>query len=479
MNRPTKTHETWFFIVLLVLVSEVTYLRPNLLEYGRLDDFSGLLNSKTNSLIPGVFHSWFQAGRLIPAFFGSLLFSATNSVGDLRYLRLFSTGVLGIGGGILSWFSWRLMDRRNSISCAGAILVGIIAITTTSAPSIATWATFATQIITFPLALLGGVLCTLNRKILNMPWWFCAFILIVASAFCYQQFVPLAVLPVSLWAATEFVSKNDLQWRKIAIVLTHVVVALGLNAVFVYTFGDGAQDRVLREPFTQRIHWFIGTYTPRTIDIFMPNSKSSGIISLAILAILMLIPILITRKYVVFTVATLISWSACAAVAFPTQLWASYRLIYPAQIALWGSATFGAIYSLRNLNSRKILLGASVIALVVIFQAEFRGMNYIAKPNHYDWETTKCKIAENPNTNVFVVNEWYVSRSPVYLYDEYGTVGSNFDWVLKLSVTLSRLEIYEKSHVVAKLENPKLISSEDAKSLEPNSFIVIDQRMCN
>ena len=193
----------------------------------------------------------------------------------------------------------------------------------------------------------------------------------------------------------------------------------------------------------------------------------------------MLIPILITRKYVVFTVATLISWSACAAVAFPTQLWASYRLIYPAQIALWGSATFGAIYSLRNLNSRKILLGTSVIALVVIFQAEFRGMNYIAKPNHYDWETTKCKIAENPNTNVFVVNEWYVSRSPVYLYDEYGTVGSNFDWVLKLSVTLSRLEIYEKSHVVAKLENPKLISSEDAKSLEPNSFIVIDQRMCN
>jgi hypothetical protein len=106
-------------------------------------------------------------------------------------------------------------------------------------------------------------------------------------------------------------------------------------------------------------------------------------------------------------------------------------------------------------------------------------MNYIAKPNHYDWETTKCKIAENPNTNVFVVNEWYVSRSPVYLYDEYGTVGSNFDWVLKLSITLSRLEIFEKSHVVAKLENPKLISSEDAKSLEPNSFIEIDQRMCN
>lgn len=465
-------------MVVLVVLSEIMYLRPNLLEYGRLDDFSGLLNSKTNSLIPGVFHSWFQAGRLIPAFFGSLLFSVTNSVGDLRYLRMFSTGVLGIGGGILSWFSWRLIDRRNATSIAGAILVGVIAITTTSAPSIATWATFATQIFSFPLALLGGVLCTRNKKILIVPWWFWTFILIFASAFCYQQFAPLALLPVSLWAGTEFVNKHVLHWRKIAIVITQIVIALGLNAMFVYTFGDGAQDRVLKEPFAQRIHWFIGTYTPRTIDIFMPNSRTTGIVSVSILAILMLIPLLVDRKYVVFTAATVISWSACAAVAFPTQLWASYRLIYPAQIALWGSAIFGAIFSIRNVKSRKVALSVLAIGMAAMFQAEFRGLNFIAKPNHYDWETTKCKIAATPDTNIFVVNEWYVSRSPVYLYDEYGAVASNFDWVLRLSVTLARSEIYEKSHLNAELVNPKLISSTDAESLEPNSYIVIDQRMC-
>jgi hypothetical protein len=478
LSRLFVKHESVTFLVLFVVISQATYFRSNILEFGRLDDFTGLFNSYSNTLIDGVFHSWFQAGRIFPAIFGSLLFRFTDSVSDLFYLRLISTGILGLAGGVIALFTWRLFKDRNITSFIGAVLVGVVAITTTSAPSAATWATFAAQMPTLPMALIGGIMCTSTRKYVGLPWWCASLLLLVASAFCYQQFVPLAVLPVCMWAAVEFVSNKKLHVKRILSVTTLVVIALGLNAVFVFLFGDGAQDRVLGEPISERVRWFIGTYTPRTIDLFIPNTQASGLLSLLILGILLVVPALINWRNIAFVFATVTAWSACAAVVFPTQLWASYRLIHPAQIALWGCAAFGAIYVLAGLKRKTVFAATVAIGACALIQADNRALNYIAKPNHYDWETTICEIRRNPEINTFVVNEWDMSRSPIYSYDEYGTIASNFDWVFVGSIRMARLEVFESMKIQKQLIDPELISTSDSASLPDGTFLVIDQQMC-
>ena len=466
------------FPCFFVMVAEITFIRPNFLEFGRLDDFSGLFNSRTQTLTEGVFHGWIQSGRFIPAVLGSLFFNLSNTVSDLFYLRLISTAFLGLGGGVLSLFVWRLFKRDNFRSLAAAVLVGVVAITTSAAPSAATWATFASQMPTFPLALLGGIVGTTRRKYFRLPWWISSTGLIVASAFCYQQFTPLAALPVCMWAAIQYVDKQQLFWRRIAFVLLQIAAALGLNAIYVFLFGDGAQDRVLVEPLQERIHWFIGTYIPRTIDIFIPNSQTSGIVSLLLLVALLVTPVVINRRNAVFPLATIISWCACAFVIFPTQLWASYRLIQPAQIALWSSTVFGFISCLKILKSRFLLHCALVVMVFALLQSDYRAFNYIARPNHYDWISTKCEIRNNLSANTFVVNVPSLSRSKVYSYDEYGAIASNFDWALTVSIRMAQLEIYEDLNMRKQLVPIKLISLDETTNLPKNTFIFIDQQMC-
>jgi hypothetical protein len=426
----------------------------------------------------GMFHTWFQAGRFIPATFGSLFFNFTNSVGDLRYLRFISTAVVGASGGIIAVFVWRLIGRRTPTGFFGAVVVGVISLTTTSAASAATWATQATQMIALPLALTGGIVCTTIHKFRFLPWWFVSACLLTASAFCYQQFVPLAVLPVCMWVSTEYIAEQKLYWNRIVVIFLNVVSALSINAAYVFMFGDGAQERVLGDSLRERIQWFIGTYTPRTIDIFISNTQKSGLISLLLLGTLMAVPVLVAWKNIIFPITTFISWFACAAVAFPTQLWASYRLIHPAQIALWVGASFGLMYVVKNIKTKTVYIVAISVGLILLQQSDYRAYNYIAKPNHYDWETTQCEIIRNPGINTFVVNEWDVSRSNVYSYDEYGTIASNFDWVFLLSIKMAQFELFENLNLDGYIVPPVLISTSDSRSLEQDTFIVIDQYMC-
>jgi hypothetical protein len=373
---------------------------------------------------------------------------------------------------------WRLFKRENFVSFLAAILVGVISITTTSAPSAATWATLAGQMPTLPLALIGGIVGTTNRKYLHLPWWIISTGFILLSVFCYQQYAPLAVLPVCMWAAIQYVTNEEIRWKRIALVLLQTVGALGLNALYVFTFGDGAQDRVLRGSISTRIHWFIGSYIPRTIDIFIPNSLSSKIFSGLILLVLLLIPVLVNRRYIAFVFAAVLSWAACVAVALPAELWASYRLIHPAQIALWGGIAFGFVFAAKSLNLRFLFVAGLIAGLLAIWQADYRAYNFVAKPNHYDWESTKCQIRRNPQVNTFVVNEWNVSNSPVYSYDEYGAIASNFDWVLTGSIRMARLEMNANMNMESQLLNPILISKSDSAGLPDGTFLVIDQKMC-
>lgn len=476
MTKETKT--TFAFAAIFIALFEVAYFRANTLVFARLDDLAGLMNVHTNNLLDGVSRTNFQAGRIIPAIFQSALFLTTETVSDLQLLRFVATASLALGGAIIGLFVWSLSPQRNWTSRLLAACVGAVAVTTTSAPSATTWAILAVPLLALPLALAGGVIATTNRRYFGLPWWTVSILLVFASAFSYQQFTPLAFLPVGMWLAVQFVSGKKTQFRRAGLIVGFVFISLLTNAALVFMIGEGAQERVLGGTLNDRVRWFVGSYIPRTIDLSIPATRETGMLSLLLLVIVMLIPTILGVRYLAFMASGITAWSMCAAIAFPTQFWASYRLVHPAQIALWTSAAFGLVFVLCKLKRKSVAVLAVAGALLLIFQSQDRAWRYIALPNHYDWVATRCLILQNPNVNTFVIGEWNSSISTVHSSDEYGMVPSNYDWTHDLSVRAARHELNEEGSLFNLEIKPVMISVEDSHLLEPESFIEVAQTEC-
>ena len=476
MTKSTKT--TFAFVVAFIALFEVAFFRANTLEFARLDDLAGLMNVHSNTLLDGVFHTSFQAGRIFSAVFQAALILFTDSVSDLKVQRFVATASLALGGAIVARFVWSLSSKKSLGTLVLAACVGVVAITTTSAPSASTWAILAVPLLAMPLALAGGIVATTNRNYFGLPWWALSLTLVFATAFTYQQFTPLAFLPVGMWLTVQCISGQIIQFRRAVFIISCVFVTLLANAATVFLFGDGAQERVLRGSLSERLHWFFGTYVPRTIDLFIPASKETGILSLLILVVALLLPVVMGFRFLAIMVSGIASWGICVAVAFPAEFWASYRLVHPAQIALWSSAAFGLFILLSQFDKKSIAIFAAVGALLLVFQSQDRAWRYVALPNHDDWATTKCLIFENPDVNTFVVSEWNSSNSSVHSYDEYGMVPSNYDWTFDLSVRIVRLELNADGESVDTSIKPEMISVEDSRSLEPGTYIAITRSSC-
>lgn len=457
---------------------ELLLFRSNSQQFARLDDFVGLANSRTETLLDGVFHANFQAGRFIPAVLQASLFRFTSTVDDLQYLRYISTAVLALGGAIIAQFSLNLLGDKNFKNYFLAVSVGVIAVTTTAAASAATWAILAAPLLALPLALMGGVIAVSDGKPNTIASWLWSFAFVLAAAFCYQQFAALAVLPVAMWVAVQFVESSVVQIKKLLITLGFVILALFINAAFVFLNGDGAQERVLGGTFSERIHWFGRIYLPRTIDIFLNNSFLSGVTSLGILTAIFALIALFRFRNIAFALAAVVAWGACSAVAFPTQFWASYRLIHPSQIALWSVAAFSLAYITSRLKSKTFVALVSLPVLLALFTTEERARLNIAVPNNVDWVSTRCKVVNSPSVNTFVVNEWNASLSNVHLYDEFGMVPSNYDWTLALSVDFARRELNETGEANIELKKPVVVATEDITAMSPGTFLIIDHEGC-
>jgi hypothetical protein len=290
-------------------------------------------------------------------------------------------------------------------------------------------------------------------------------LLVFASAFSYQQFTPLAFLPVGMWLAVQFVSGKKTQFPRAGLIVGFILLSLMANAALVFIIGDGAQERVLGGTLNERVRWFVGTYIPRTIDLSIPATRETGMLSLLLLVLVMLFPMILGIRYLAFTVSGITAW-------------ASYRLVHPAQIALWTSAAFGMVFFLCQLNRKSIAVFTAIGALLLIFQSQDRAWRFVALPNHGDWTTTQCLILQNPNVNTFVVGEWNSSNSTVHSYDEYGMVPSNFDWTHDLSVRTARRELNKVEALFNLQIKPVMISVEDSLLLDPNLFIEVTRAGC-
>jgi hypothetical protein len=474
----TKTRSHGVFAVSFIVFFEIVYFRANSLEFARLDDLAGLMNVHTSTLLDGVFHANFQAGRLIPAVFQSVLFSLIDTVSDLQFLRYVATASVALGGAMIGLFVSSLSPQKNRTTRVLAACVGAIAVTTTSAPSATTWAILAVPLLALPLALAGGVIATSNRRYFGIPWWALSGLFVCASAFCYQQFTPLAFLPVGMWLAVQFVSDKKPDFQRAWLILGYIFASLLTNAVFVFLIGDGAQERVLGGTLNERVRWFVGTYIPRTIDVFIPATRETGMLSLLLLVIAMLTPVVLGIRYLAFMVSGVTAWAMCAVVAFPTQFWASYRLVHPAQIALWASAATGIFFVLVRLKRKSVVSFAAICVLMLAYQSQSRAWHYVSWPNHNDWTSTKCLISKNKAVNTFVVGEWNSSDSTVHSYDEYGMVPSNYDWAHDLSVRTARRELNEDGALFNLQIKPVMVSVEDSNSLADGTYLAVMPSSC-
>lgn len=432
------------------IIGLIAYQRSIFRDYGRLDDFVAVLQNTTGDL-HALRDTLLQAGRPIPAVFGVWLFSFVNSVGDLAFPRIISVLMVSMSGAATALLTLRLIPRKWSRSAIMlAASAGVVAMSTPAGPNAVTWAILAIPLVALPTALAAGIVATSERPILGHHWATWSGALVIVSVLSYQQFTMLALMPTLLWCATRWARGQAPHWGRAAIVAIMCTTALGANYLLIMMIGGGARNRAFGQPLGKNLEWFMGIFLPRTVDVFVPSSPRRAVVSTALLVILLAIPLLAGIRYLALSLAVLISWMACSLVVFPSELWASYRLLYPAQLALWAGASVGAAVSLIDARTRHRLIprvAAVVFVMVSLFSlvvAEYRAYAYFAVPNSIDWNSTRCVVANAgsaPTDFVLVVTDWEASRSAVISYDEYGVIGSAVNWVLPYMVSLAQYEL--------------------------------------
>lgn len=489
LNAPTNHRYFWTWTTAIsmfgyAIVGLITYGRSIFLDFGRLDDYVAVGQQKQDALF-ALRDQWLQAGRVIPSVVGVWLFSVVGSVGDLVLPRIVSTLMVSMGGALTALLVLRMIPRKWPLpAMLLAASAGFIAMSTTSGPNAATWAIQAIQLVAFPTALAAGVVATSERPILGVNWAVMAGALIIISVFSYQQYAMLAVMPTLLWSSTRWARRQAPHWGRAAIVAIMCTAALGANFLLIKVIGGGAGDRAFRYPLSKNIEWFLGIFLPRTVDVFVPSSPRRAAVSTVLLVILLAIPLLAGIRYLALSLAVLISWMACSLVAFPTELWASYRLIHPAQLALWAGASVGAAVSLIDSGAKhklRLRVAATVFVLISLFSltvAGYRAYTYLAWPNSIDWASTKCTIA-NAGTisvnSVIVATDWSASRSAVISYDEYGVIGSAVEPVLSHMVGLAQYELRVDDAVPGV---PKIVPYDNAIGLTVPGMLRITQDIC-
>lgn len=442
-GMPRLSTRAGWVVVLGAIVIGTLALGPSVTShYGRLDDFAWAFDNAAGGASTHI-QAWVNSGRLLPAIVAAALGDIPGSVSDLVLLRGIATLMLSVGAGLIGLLVLRLQPTRTHAATVLAILVAAFVLSLPSIPAISTWAVLAGSSAAFPLALGAGWIATLARLPL-FPWWVWSPLLILAAAFTYQHVAPIAVLPVLLWQAAQFARGRALQLRRIAIVAASVVVSLFANAVYLRAVGSTSLNRVEGYSLTERAQWFVTEYLPRTVDLAVPWSHQSALLSSFLLLFFLLAPLVIGLRALMLSVAVILSWLFTAAFVLPTELWASYRLISAAQVVLWGGSAVVLAMSILALSRqmvRNALAGlAAVTALCAVSLSGVRAYVYFAEPNAADWAAVVCALRQDRNPMDLRLNPYTATTSPLLAYDEYGMIGSSVDWVLPYMVALAEHE---------------------------------------
>lgn len=411
-------------------------------HYGRLDDFAWAFDNADGGT-PTHIQAWVDSGRLLPAALAAALGDVPNSVADLALTRGIATLMLCLSAALVGLLVLRLhrASPPSAVIIAGAVALFVLSLP--SIPAISTWAVLAGSSAAFPLALAGGWLATASDTRL-LPWWLWSSALVLMAAFTYQHVAPIAVLPVLMWEASRWTHGESPRVSRIVVVTGSVVVSLVANAVYLRAVGSSSLSRVEGYSLTERAHWFITEYLPRTVDLAVPWSHQSALFSAILLVVFLAAPLAFGLRYLMLSAGVIAAWLFTAAVVLPTELWASYRLISAAQVVLWGGSA--VVMGTCLLAIGKHSIGSMAVGFVALGAVGAVGLNgaraylYFAEPNVSDWSAAICAVQNHPEETHLRLNTYDASTSPLLSYDEYGFVGSSVDWVLPYMIALAEHE---------------------------------------
>lgn len=426
------------YFVVFIILGLIAYSRSIFPEYGRIDDFVIVVDSRGGyNFYREVF---FNSGRWTSAIFAHFVFPYINSVLRLQYLRIICVLAVVCAATCLAVIASRIIDsQRSIIKCIVPIFVGLAAFNVPGGPNGITWGVQAVLLFAIPIALVAGLVATSTDGWISKHWFKISLILIVLSAFTYQHCVMIAVVPSILSNAIRWSQREKTYWVRSIVIYCTSLVALIANFLAMWIVGSESANRAFSSGFIDQLRWYLSTAIPRTVDLFVPDTSRTQIISLGILILLLLLPLVRGVRFCAISFGVLIGWAATASVIFATEMWASYRVIYPSQIALWGGAGVAVVVSLSHpsklnpLIEKFIVLAVSAMAIFGLYVSSERAIENFATPNAIDWSAARCSMRREGSGSVIdklVMSDMTDSSSEFLSYDEYGVITSSIDWAV-------------------------------------------------
>ena len=484
MWRPTIKHFLFTFLIFVVLVTVAfaPAVRP---DYGRADDYVIVYSVQSGSLMSYLEIMW-ASGRIIPTAVSALMFAGINSVSALEFLRWVVTIEVALAGALCSFLTWSLSNTKSRpLHILMCLVPGVVVVSLPSIPNFVTWATFAPGMYVLPLSVLTGALIAFRSKILGVHWIPGGAFLVIITTFSYQSFAPLVVVPVALSLAVRWARRERVELRRLFISIVLVGISLVANMLCVLAIGGVGARRLSGHTLSERWSWLVREYLPRTVDLQVPWSWTSTRFSLLVLIVVLLVPLACGRRYLMASAAVIGCWIFVSGLLSLSELWASYRLVGPAQIALWGGASFVAVTAITSGSRTDLAVRLSIFPVILIsvtslVTAGMRAYDFAAVPNMTDWESTKCVAASNEafdESYKLRLNHWWESRSPVHAYDEYGIVASSVKWALQNSFWLALREVHPAKQFPAIAPYEIVVVSPD----EPQSakMVSVSQKSCS
>jgi hypothetical protein len=461
------------------VIGFVAFYRSIFETYGRLDDYTLVVGAINE--IQHMREAYLYAGRVFPSLLIDVVSIPVNGVSDLVYLRLLSLLAMSVAGVALAISAYVFLSQMNAKNrLIAGLLIGLTVFALPGAPNAVTWSILCLPLFAMFFALCGGLIVANSVNLPKFRFQLLAIALIFLSAFTYQHWVMLSVVPVSFSFAYGWLSSRRLEVKKVLFVFFSCGAALGSNYLFIRMLSSESTKRTFAKPITESLGWFFTVFLPRSINLGIPDSNTWRIASVVFACLALVVPICLQRDLWVVSALTLVIWLASAAVIIPTENWASYRLIFPSQIIFWSNCFFGLALAIghrsKGVQSSGVIAAFSVLCLLLM-QSGLSGYRYIAKPNATDWESVRCVLeSQNPDNpiNALVATENSDVDSPFISYDEYGVVGSSVQWVLPNMYFLTSLA---KERVALDHPMPPVFPKWAAEGQEGN-WISFPQTMC-
>jgi hypothetical protein len=475
-------------LCLSALVALMVNLPALLTRFAVLDDYRKVLEFQRGfaswapfNLSSGVAHTNVLTGRVIPAFIGHFVWPWVTSIQMLWLPRILAFSIILITSLFLANWTARLLQFSPFQRWVFAP-VPVLLLLLPGSTAVITFASLSTALIALPMAVASGIL--LSRDEVTKRHLLGSLALSFGAAFSYQHFTFMLGLPLALWAAEQYCRRRFLPIRRLVTGLMFGVVALLANYAYLLLMSPDAVERVTGVGLFDRLTNLFTSYLPKSLHLWLEKSPQWFALSLALVIGVGAIGVMKMRQSGVYLLAALFSWLCVSLPTIAADGDSSYRLVFPAQFAIFFGLTVAFTYAHQapapgKWKSR--LFGASsatalLLVTLVILPSSHETLNKrIALANSSDYRHLRCQLRniESPSA----IQTILLRRVPVSLtgdeavYSEIGLRAIHVDWVLidlYNILLVENPELHELRHVSV------LVSDDSSIDTDNSSMTLID-----